>query len=159
MQRHAACRMVPRAPSHCHVFLTLQLSSLRSNKKVSTPPSASVSAAHAPEGPPPMTATRSLRSSAVPSGIPFTVCSAPRRTRDDARTGARADEVTDAPLKAGAATLAMARAGLGMGRALPAALAPPRRSTDVPGTLVKIACAMFERALARPRGAQRDATF
>ena len=41
----------------------LQLSILRSTRKVSQPPLAKVSAAHAPAGPPPMTATRSLRPS------------------------------------------------------------------------------------------------
>ena len=46
----------------------LQLSILRSTRKVSQPPLAKVSAAHAPAGPPPMTATRSLRPSrAFPS--------------------------------------------------------------------------------------------
>ena len=45
----------------------LQLSILRSIRYVSTPPLASVSAAQAPDGPPPITATRSGRSSTVPS--------------------------------------------------------------------------------------------
>lgn len=46
---------------------TLQLSSLRSIKNVSTPPLASVSAVQAPDGPPPITATRSFLSSTAPS--------------------------------------------------------------------------------------------
>ena len=41
----------------------LQLSIFLSTRKVSQPPLAKVSAAHAPAGPPPMTATRSLRPS------------------------------------------------------------------------------------------------
>ena len=45
----------------------LQLSILRSMRNVSQPPLASVSAAHAPAGPPPTTATRSLRPRGAPA--------------------------------------------------------------------------------------------
>ena len=52
--------------------VTLQLSSLRSIRMVSMPPLARVSAVHAPEGPPPITATRSFLSSTAPSLIAHT---------------------------------------------------------------------------------------
>lgn len=50
----------------------LQLSILRSMRKVSTPPFARVSAAAPPAGPPPMTATRRLRPSSFGLDIPAT---------------------------------------------------------------------------------------
>lgn len=63
---------------------TLQLSILRSIRKVSTPPLARVSAAQAPEGPPPITATRSLRPSS----------DAPSRTAARAATEAREEDAS-----------------------------------------------------------------
>jgi hypothetical protein len=58
---------------------TLQLSILRSRSDTSTPPLASVSAAQAPLGPPPITATRSLR---LPSASPsFTAWTRTDRAR------------------------------------------------------------------------------
>lgn len=62
---------------------TLQLSILRSIRVTSTPPLASVSAAQAPLGPPPITATRSFlpSGSAWPSLIARTVTERVRCTR------------------------------------------------------------------------------
>lgn len=60
--------------------VTLQLSSLRSMRVVSTPPLARVSAAHAPPGPPPMTATRRGLSSLAPS-LTANTCVARGRAR------------------------------------------------------------------------------
>ena len=62
-----------QAPANTHPAHTLQLSSLRSIRKASMPFLASVSAAQAPEGPPPITATRSLRPSSV---APFLIAAA-----------------------------------------------------------------------------------
>jgi hypothetical protein len=62
--RRAARRAAGAPP---HKIRTLQLSILRSRSATSTPPLARVSAAQAPLGPPPITATRSFRLSASPS--------------------------------------------------------------------------------------------